>query len=348
MLKDMSRNRDWIFNKEKDWNKFLSNYVRKTSHVNRWLVTKPDVGLGLCNRMLHSTSLLLLAIATNRKVWIEWEEQNYSYISFNEFAGASSYDSLFSSIIRTNATIKPQIDWKTIVADDKECLYEKLRYSYDLNSEFENKDIIRFEGGDWFGSMLFHNSFYKNTVFRGLNLSYGFPILFRFLFSPKLPNRNQTISRVNCSWLLQYRSIWPRKTASIDWFLNCAMNHGLLPGHYATTYIITDDAQHMMDSARDANTISILNQMNLPKQKACRGKCGDKGSIQNMYALSNCENAVLTLGSSFGTCHAHLAGAKNIYKVGYLGHCIPSSLNEGPIDANSYCRFGNIMSYLSS
>jgi hypothetical protein len=349
VIQEKNKPENWILNKEKDWNKVLSNYVEKTRHVDYWIVTKPDVGLGLCNRMLHSASLLLFAMAINRRLWIEWEEQNYSYITYNEYAGASNYDSLFESVIHTEyRKERPLIDEKYIVANDKKCLYEKLRYSHDLNVEFQNQKILRIEGGDWFGSLLFHNPFYKNTVFRGLNLSYGFPILFKFLFSPKLANNNQKITNVNCSWLFQYRSVWPRKTASIDWFMNCAMNHGLLPSHYATTYILTDDVQQMLASARDPNTISALKKMNLPKNKTCRGKCGDQYSIQNMYALSNCQNAVLTLGSSFGTCHAHLAGAKQIFRVGYLGHCIQSSLEEGPIDANSYCRYGNIISHLSS
>ena len=91
---------------------------------------------------------------------------------------------------------------------------------------------------------------------------------------------------------------------------------------------------------------SILSAMNLPRP-SCRGPCGDRHALETMYKLSNCKNAILTLGSSFGSCISSLAEANRQFRVSEYGECLVSPPTDGPIDANTYSRKGNIKTYLA-
>lgn len=322
------------------WESLLNKYKRDVFYnpnIKRWVVSNPDVGLGICNRILHSMSLFLFAIATRRKFYIQWIRQDAEYITPFEWAGASDYHELFVSEFMNNS-----FSGIENITKSSDCLYERILFSRDLDAEYS--DVVRFQAGDWFGSLFFSNPYYRNTIFRGLNLSTGFPFLFRTLFTPL----NHDIQIKSCSWLIQYRSIWPRKTASIDNFVQCALQHGLTPSMYSTTFILTDDPKSMIASAKHSTTKHILQKINIPQNKSCRGPCGDQASVRVMYEMSQCQNAVITLGSSFATCPSFLAGVKQLFKVGYLGHCIQQETKYGPVDANAFGYYGNLISYMSS
>jgi hypothetical protein len=57
-----------------EWGKLISKQLETVS--DQWVIYKPPVGLGLCNRIINSLSCLLLAMATDRKLWIEWDQQD--------------------------------------------------------------------------------------------------------------------------------------------------------------------------------------------------------------------------------------------------------------------------------
>jgi len=323
------------------WESLLDKYKREVhdnQSVTKWVVSRPDVGLGICNRIHHSISMLLFAMVTRRKLRIQWTRQNAEYITNMERAGATDYNELFVSEFMNNS-----FSGIENISQSYHCLYERILFSRDLDAEYS--DVVRLEGGDWWGSLFFSNLYYRHTIFRGLNLRTGYPFLFRKLFTPL--NYSDIVVKP-CSWLIQYRSVWDRRTASIDAFIQCALQHGLTPSMYPTTYILTDDPERMMASARYSTTIDVLKSINIPKNKTCRGPCGDRASVAAIYEMSQCQNAVITLGSSFATCSLYLGGVRQLFKVGYLGNCIQQDTSAGPVDANSYSYFGNILSYMST
>jgi hypothetical protein len=311
------------------WEDLIADFLKNVQHnpnINKWVVVKHSVDLGLCNRILYSMSLLLYAIASRRKIWFEWDREEPRFITRNEYAGSSRYGDLFDSEFTNFTTKFPWLEIERLPSQDK-CSYEQVLFSRNLN-QIPDK-FIRLDGGDWWGSLIFHNQFYRKSIFRNLNVKQGIPVMFRSLFTPKVP-----VEPKQCSWMIQYRSIWPRKTASVDYFLRCARKHGLTSEMYSSTYIITDDPNAMLASAKSEQTVNILSKMHIPTKATCRGECGDTDSIKLMFEMSQCQHAVLTLGSSFGACPASLAAVKTMYKVGYMGHCIPQDTEEGPMDQN--------------
>jgi hypothetical protein len=334
-----SRNHIFNVTQNTSWDTLISNQLAYTR--DKWVVSTPPVGLGLCNRILHSLSALMFAMATNRSLWIEWEEQPYQYITSNEYAGMSSYDSLFVSEFH-NTRFRPPLHLiKTALnVEHNMCFLNRVRFSSDLNQDYDAQ-VLRMESGDWWAPLLIKNQ--ANTMFKGLKLTDGFPLLFKSMFALHPP----TIEPKKCSWMIQYRTIWPppRNTAPIESFLSCARNHGLTHEDYNTTWIVADDPVALMTHATP-EAASILSAMNLPRP-SCRGPCGDRHALETMYKLSNCKNAILTLGSSFGSCISSLAEANRQFRVSEYGECLVSPPTDGPIDANTYSRKGNIKTYLA-
>lgn len=323
-----------------DWNALIEHQLEKIP--DRWVVFKPPVTLGLCNRILNSISAFMLAMAINRTLWLEWEQQDGLFITSNEFAGMSSFDDLFASRFHDERFRPPSalIEDATTVSD---CIFEKMLFIPDLNQEY-NQRVIRIDRGDWWGSLLFHNPAYASTVFKGLKPMDGFPLLFRALFTLHPP----IIEPEPCSWMIQYRVIWPppRYTAPIETFLACAREKGMTPADYRTTWIVTDDPAAMLEQA-SPEAARALAAMNIPRERTCRGPCGDRQAMETMHRLSRCRNALLTLGSSFGSCIASLANAPRQFRVSHFGECLPLDVSDGPLDINTYSRHGNLATYLA-
>lgn len=317
------------------WDALLSDQLAYAR--DRWVLTSPPVDLGLCNRILHSLSTLVFAMATNRTLWIEWEEQPPQYITSNEYAGMSSYDSLFVSEFHNPKFRPPQALIDSAIPDNRTCFTERLRYSADLNQDYSAR-VLRLESGEWWAPLLLKNR--AHAMFKGLSPVDGFPLLFRAMFTLRPPE----VQPEECSWMIQYRTIWPppRHTAPIETFLSCAHSKGLTPADYSTTWIVADDPSALLAHATPA-AAQILAAMHLPGP-SCRGPCGDRQAMETMYRLSRCRNAVLTLGSSFGSCISSLAGAGRQFRVSEFGECIP--FMDGPIDANTFSRNGNLGTYL--
>lgn len=220
-----------------------------------------------------------------------------------------------------------------------------MRFSVDLNRDFDAK-YIRIDTAEWWGGLLFRNKAYADTVFKGLNLVEGFPLLFRSIYTLRPP---EVSPPKRCSWMIQYRTIWPppRYTAPIKSFLDCAHAKGMTPEDYSTTWIVANDPAALLLSGVDPQTLNVLRAMNLPKEKTtCRGPCGDRHAMETMYSLSRCSNAVLTFGSSFGSCIANLAAAPRQFRVSHYGDCLEAVTGD-PIDVNTYSLHGNIATYLA-
>lgn len=325
-----------------NWSALLSKQLQ-TAARDRWVVSKYPVGLGLCNRILNSISALLLAMATNRTLWLEWEQQEQVPITSNEFAGMSAYDDLFISPFHDRRLRPPSgvIENATRIGD---CLLDQMRFA-DVGRAYAQHQAVRIDGGDWWGSLLLRNPAYANTVFKGLKVVDGFPLLFRAMFTLHPPSVEPESA---CSWMIQYRTVWPppRYTAPIDVFLACAEKHGMTRADYGSTWIVTDNPAAMVQQA-SPRAARILEAMNVPEEGTCRGPCGDRQAMETMYRLSRCRNAVLTLGSSFGACISSLAGIRRQFRVSHYGECIPFPTDDGPLDANSYSRNGNLATFMA-
>ena len=323
------------------WHSLLSEQLAYTR--DRWVLSRPPVGLGLCNRILHSLSALLFAMATNRTLWLEWEPQPYQYITANEYAGMSGYDALFRSDLHHPRFRPPtQIIERAVEVKYDACFAGAMRFSTDLNKDYSAR-VLRIEGGEWWAPLLFKNRAVKR--FAGLDLMDGFRRLFRAMFTLRPPRFKV---ETECTWLIQYRTIWPppRRTAPIEAFLACAHAGGLTPAEYRTTWIVADDPAALMAHATP-EAARVLSAMHLPQAASCRGPCGDRQAMETMYRLSRCKHAVLTLGSSFGTCIASLAGIDRQFRVSEFGECLRVPTADGPLNANTYSRHGNLGTYLA-
>ena len=320
-----------------NWTELLIRQER--NHTDRWVVYRPSVDLGMCNRILNSLSMLLFAMATNRTLWVEWEAHDMEYITANEFAGATSYDELFVSKLHRN---RPSTSIISTPVDEPACFIENLRFSSDLNRVFPQQ-VVNIHRGDWVGGVLMKNQAYANTVFKGLNAVEGFPILFRSMFTLHPPQ----VQPERCNWLIQYRQIWPPPyaTAPFESFLRCAFAHGMTEADYNTTWVMTDDPVSMFAEASPA-TKAVLSRMNHPSQShTCRGPCGDRQAMETMYRMSQCRSAVLTQSSSFGSCITSLAQVSKKLMVGRYGDCLLG--NPQPTDANHRGSYGGLPTYLT-
>lgn len=329
------------FYENNSWELLLENYERFRD-PNKFVIFKTQDWQGLCNRFMNSISIFLLAIATNRTLWIEWNTFNVTYITSVERGGIMAYDDLFAPSRFLNRP--PYLDEDYFSGGffpHDHCVSKHARFGN--LQKLDQYRVIHFNRYDFWGTHLMNNKRYKNSIFRGLNVTDGFPFLFRKLFSLKKP-----VKAKNCSWMIQYRTQWPPPfyTAPFDDFIKCANSSGLTPADYSSTYVISDNPKKIMDTSSPF-TKSILKQMNLPRSRVTsRGRSGDLKTMQTMYELSECKNAVVSLGSSFGSCIAGLAHVQKLFRVGHDGSCIP--VQHGLIDANCNAKNGCFSTYLAN
>ena len=331
-------------NESKSWDHLISNHI--TSSHDGWLISEPPVEHGLCNRILDITSMFILSIATNRTLWVEWGEQATLTYNYIEEVGMSDFESLFNSTFHNPRFRPPQ----TVIDEARpvdECLLHRAANSPNLMAEFATHTAIKATRCDWWGGLVLHNPHYSSTLFKNLNFSTGFPVIFRTLFNlrPPIPEP------VECDWMIQYRFKLPAPnwdTLPIDDFINCAVSGGMTISNFRRTWIITDDKTQLLRHA-SPGARKIMDMMNLPSySESCRGPCGDRQALETMYTMSKCKNAVLTFGSSFGACITSVAGISRIYRVGRYGDCHVLPGNGEPIDVNTRSRYGQTMTYYYS
>lgn len=326
------------------WEGLISTHLK--SEHSGWVIAKYPVDHGLCNRILDITSMLLLAIATNRTLWVEWEEQAQIRYNYIELVGMSSFKSLFNSSFLDNHSKPPNEILSTAFHLDDHCFLHQAAKSSDLNMYFMNRMAIRYHRYDFWGGLLLQNPYYSKTVFSGLNFTLLFPTMFQLVFRLNHPIPEPE----ECNWMIHYRYKLPAPTwytPPIDEFLKCAITRGMEPKDYERTWIVTDDREKMMEHASPW-ALGIISTMNMPSEKeSCRGPCGDRQAIEIMYKMAKCKHAVLSFGSSFGSCITSLAGINTIHRVGRYGDCHTRQYTE-PIDVNTRNKFGTMMTYFYS
>jgi len=315
------------------WNSVVEDYLRDSQNT-KFVVYRPHPHQGMCNRMLHSISSLMFAMATHRKLWIDWPEVPSHSFEAVEQIGMSSYESLFSKTRGANAW---PTNTTTVVESDEvdSCMAYRLRFE-DVRQFKQDEPVISIASGDFWGSLLILNP--HIATFRGLDINEGVPILFKTLFFPLAP-LPPPIQK--CSWVFQYRCQWPKPyvTTSFDRYIECAQAHGFTKRDAQTSWIITDNPATLIRSSSLATKSTFLSKMNfIEKSKPCRGPCGDNETLRHMYALSSCKNAVLTHSSSFGVCIVGLANIENAVKVTRFGECIKPK--HKMIDPNLQSKYG--------
>lgn len=316
------------------WELLLEKY-EKNRNPKKFVIFVPLYWQGLCNRILNSISVLLFAMATNRTLWIEWESVSPVLYENVEVIGMMGFEELFESNI---TMIKP----RTIYADywpHELCITQMMQFA-NLESLAEY-DVIHINRHDFWGTNLVKNKRYQNSIFNDLDVYKGFSFLVKKLFQLRKP-----VSPKNCSWVIHYRTQWPPPyhTAPFEDFLRCANQSGLTPDDYSTTYVISDSPM-LITTTSSMSTQTILKKMNLPSSRlTSRGKHGDLKSMQTMMQLSECKNAVLSMGSSYGACIAGLANIKNWNRVAHDGTCMP--IKHGLVDANCNAKYGCMNTYL--
>jgi hypothetical protein len=331
-------------NEFKSWDHLISNHM--TSSHNGWLISIPPVRHGLCNRILDITSMFVLSIATNRTLWVEWDEQATFHYNYIEEIGMSGFESLFNSTFH-EARFRPPQNIIDEAQPIDECLLYRAANSPNLKEEFANQVAIKATRYDWWGGLVLHNQHYSNTMFNGLNFSTGFPVILRTLFNlrPPIPEP------VECDWMIQYRFKLPApawNVQPIDDFLKCAIMGGMTVSNFRRTWIVTDDKSQLLQHA-SPEARRMMSLMNLPAyNESCRGPCGDRQALETMHTMRKCKNAVLTFGSSFGSCITSLAGITRIYRVGRYGDCHVLPGNGEPIDVNTKSRHGHTLTYFYS
>ena len=327
----------------RSWEDLITDQL--SSPHSGWIVSKHPVTLGLCNRILDITSSFLLAVATNRTLWIEWDEQPQYTMNPVEIVGSSSFQSIFNSSFHETRFRPPDnITDRIPLASD--CFLQQIVGASDLSLIFMNHSVVEIARCDWWGGLLLKNPQYARTVFHGLNISLGFPMIFRSLFKlhPPFPQP------VECSWMIQIRVDLPGPWFHVpptDDFFRCAFAGGMTFLDYKTTWIVTDNKKRLLERS-SPKAKRMLSMMNLPtREKTCRGTCGDRRTMETIYKLSQCKRAVLTFGSSFGSCITSLAGVSQVFRVGRYGDChaLPSA---EPYDMNTFSRYGNAATFLAS
>ena len=333
-------------NASQTWQSLITKH-QTTAHSG-WIISRHPISLGLCNRILDTASLFILAIASNRTLWIEWDRQITYNKDSRETARMAGFDQMFNSSFH-RAHLKPPenviANARLLDESHKTCFMHNLATTSDVNADLLKDEAVIVPGCDWWGGLLLQNPHYKDKIFHNLNFSTGFPIIFRSIFNLKPPIPKPA----ECNWMIQYRtklqtSKW--KLRPIDDFISCAISRGMQNTDYQKTWIITDDADKLLMDASPQSK-HILRMMNIPQEKEpCRGQCGGRGVMELMYSLSQCKNAVLTLGSSFGACITSLAGIQPTYRVGRYGDCHEMPSNE-PYDTNTVSRYGNTATFIS-
>ena len=124
-----------------------------------WIVSKHPVTLGLCNRILDT--ILDMAVATNRTLWIEWNEQPQYKMNPVEIVGSSSFQSIFNSSFhetrfRPPDNITDRIPHILLASSD--CFLQQIVGLSDLSLIFMNHSVVEITRCDWWGGTVAQKS----------------------------------------------------------------------------------------------------------------------------------------------------------------------------------------------
>jgi len=286
----------------------------------RWIVVPTEPAAGMCNRIMNLLSALLLAIATERTLLFDWNTipaQKW-YAQQTETIGHSGYDQTFGSppimfsyrdvlqyfgVTDTKAG-SATIDWR-----HRDFLVN-LR-TRDMDQMYPHS-VIFVQRFDWWGPLLLANRHY-HPLFHTVTASDAFPILLRYLFPLKAVDQQTLDTTPPCSWFVQIRRKWERKTAPLSQFVQCAENNGYTTSDATVSYLASDTSESPLNSG--------LTPVSTTYCRSGAPDC-DRNTLKTMYALSKCTTgAVLTATSTFGACIAGLGRIPKVFRVTDTGQC---------------------------
>ena len=237
-----------------------------------------------------------------------------SKMNEEEMVGQEAYDELFMSELRGIAPSHTLQRKAVNIGSDSFAVLRThgfmrpMMFAGDLNTVFPYQ-VVSISRVDFWGALLLADYGQAN-----------FGMLFRALFSLK----GVQPSPETCSWLLQRRTKWPRFAPPlVGQFLQCARSHDSTLDLDGNVWLLTD-----AESQEDIpNGVKLVE----PNISHVRGKGGDRTTLESMYRMSGCKNAVLTATSTFGSCVAALAGAQTQYEIYEDGICRQHSFVD-PVD----------------
>lgn len=287
--------------KDDRWDAAIHAYMNQYRLMTRKvLICKVASGSGMCNRMNHLVSCMLLAMTLQRAVVFKWDMHPTNYnIYSDESVGIDSFDDIFklnrnlSNLMNARVICKnkKKIDLHT---QDMYAALSKVPPRLIFPRLYQCIEID--ETWDYWGHLLLQN---KNVHFP--NADTAFSSIAKVLFQPKYaPYYFDGDKNVECQWLIQRRTKWPRPSNTLDKMLQCARDHGM--NNQSNMWILSDDENDPVE----------LNPL-----PYCRGSpyC-DSDVLHVMYRMAACKNVVLTHHSTFGECIARLGNIHSVWVSG--------------------------------
>lgn len=239
-----------------------------------------DNGSGLCNRMLHASSCLLLAMLTNRTLLLHWPANAFHWDYWNnEYTGIEPFGAIFEP---TPFFVDSQ------KASGRECLM--------LDTE-DPAVIAQLQQGILLHSDAACLQFQPAFRFWGGMLPYGTPstsfsAIAHRVFVPLPSNLSWTNSTAqDCDWLIQYRARahHTKVLPPLKAFLECGRVHGM---HQEQGVWLLSDA-------------AAEQHMQVAPLEYCRSRLGcDRDTVHLMRYFASCKRALLSDYSTFGHCVA--------------------------------------------
>ena len=284
------------------WQQLMDGHLA-TRQVERVIVCRwgADTGDGLCNRMMHAASCLLLAMLTNRTLLIDWPSSQFKWgDSDNEYTGSDPFDTIFQKTPFIIQSSSPRQRCQPVDLEDISTLAQLQKTDPALF--YPDADCIQMsQARRFWGGLLTHNH----------HVSYGpasdaYSTIARRALAPLPSNLTWTKSTAQgCKWLIQYRArardTW-KNIPSFQAFTECGQMHGM---HTAEgVWLLTD---------KDQPAVQELKSVPLAY---CRHQPGcDRDSVHLMHYLGTCKRILLSDYSSFGQCVAGLSNIKRQWVV---------------------------------
>ena len=262
-----------------------------------------DNGDGLCNRMLHSASCLLLAMLTNRTLLLHWPGNEFEWHGgLDEYMGIEPFGSIFepSPYVVQPTNLEPA-NCQYMDTEDL-AVIARLRYEDPRRLHADAPCIDVRSGWRFWGGMLAHNPHVAygpaSTAFSAIAARALVPL------PSNAPWTNGTAE--GCEWLIQYRDRARgngRITPLLPAFLECGRLHGMRAPE--GVWFLSDHQEHPDARALRSAPLSY-----------CRHEPGcDRDTVHLMRYLRSCKRVLLSDYSTFGQCFAGISNAQQQWVV---------------------------------
>lgn len=155
--------------------KYIQHYL--SNELDQYLIIDCETGLG--NRLQSIVSAFLMALLTNRRLFIHWSVTDLSACQFHQ---------LFQSIVSMSSTLLNRYTKEYILANSDHLTFhgpfdELLCYSNLTLFKRESKFLF-LSTDEYFMSVLIKNPAYSQTLFSGVDEDSLFKTLVNYLFVP--------------------------------------------------------------------------------------------------------------------------------------------------------------------